>query len=81
MRILGLAGLLLGLALMGYLVVSYLHEGTAVQETLRGSGGSSGAGETARPIDVTKRGLEERLAPSLDKERQRVEETNRTADQ
>ena len=81
MKILTLAGLLLALAIMGYLVVSYLQEGTRIQETLRGTGETSGAREAARPVDVTKRGLEERLAPVLEKERQRVEDTNRAANQ
>jgi hypothetical protein len=32
-------------------------------------------------VDVTKRGLEQRLAPTLDQERQRVQDTNKAASQ
>ena len=78
MRILGIAGLILALAIVGYLVVSYMREGARVQETLGilpGAPGATGA------VDPTKRGLEQRLAPILDQERQRVQETNKAADQ
>ncbi len=78
MRILGIAGLVLALAIAGYLVVSYLNEGTSVQETLRNF---SGTPSTAGPLDPTKRGIERRLAPILDQERQRIQETNKAADQ
>jgi type VI protein secretion system component VasK len=78
MRVLGIAGLVLALAIAGYLVVSYLHEGTKIQETLQTVPGASG---TSQPVDVTRRGLERRLAPTLDQERQRVEETNKAAGQ
>ena len=78
MRILGIAGLVLALAIVGYLVVSYMREGARVQDTLRVlPGGPSASG----PVDPTKRGLEQRLAPILDQERQRVQETNKAADQ
>jgi hypothetical protein len=71
MRILGIAGIVLALAICGYLVVSYLHAGTKIQETL----------EAVPPGDVTGRGLEQRLAPTLDQERQRVEQTNKAVTQ
>jgi hypothetical protein len=77
MRILGIAGLVLGLAIMGYLVVSYLQGAGGPQEALRSVPGAPAAG----PVDPTRRGLEQRLAPVLDRERQRVEETNRAAGQ
>ncbi len=78
MRILGIAGLVVALAIVGYLVVSYMHEGAKVRETLRVLPGVPSA---TGPVDPTKRGLEERLAPILDQERQRVQETNKAADQ
>ena len=77
MRILGIAGLVLALAIMGYLVVSYLQGAGSAQEALRTVPGASPGG----PVDPTKRGLEQRLAPVLDQERQRVEETNKAAGQ
>jgi hypothetical protein len=77
MRILGIAGLVLALAIVGYLVVSYLQEGTKVQETLQGIPGSPAAGQ---PVNPTRRGLEQRLAPILEQERKRVEDANRVAD-
>jgi hypothetical protein len=82
MKILGIAGLVLALAIAGYLVVSYLQEGTKIQETLQTAPGASGAGgRPTQPVDVTKRGLEQRLAPTLDQERQRVQDTNKAASQ
>ncbi len=78
MRILGIAGLVLALAIVGYLVLSYLQEGANVQDALRSIPGTP---STAGPVDPTKRGLEQRLAPILDQERQRVQETNKAADQ
>jgi hypothetical protein len=81
MKILGIAGLVLALAIVGYLVVSYLQEGARIQETLRTAPGASGAGGAAQPVDVTKGGLEQRLAPALDQERQRVQDTNKAASQ
>lgn len=81
MRILGIAGLVLALAIVGYLIVSYLQEGTKIQETLQTVPGASGASQTGAPVDVTKRGLEQRLAPALNQERQRVEDTNKAVSQ
>ncbi|MBI4840788.1 MAG: hypothetical protein HY803_06905 [candidate division NC10 bacterium] len=81
MRILGIAGLVLALALVGYLVVSYLQEGTKIQETLQTVPGSPGTGQAGQPVDLTKRGLDQRLAPVLDQERQRVQDANKAAGQ
>lgn len=81
MRILGIAGLVLALAIVGYLVVSYLREGAKIQETLQGVPGPPGSSQPGQPVDVTKRGLEQRLAPALDQERQRVQDTNKAAGQ
>lgn len=81
MRILGIAGLVLALAIAGYLVVSYLQEGTQIQQTLQSVPGGSGGNRPGEPVDLTKRGLEQRLAPTLDQERQRVQDTNKAADQ
>ena len=81
MRILGIAGLVLALAIVGYLVVSYLQEGTKIQETLQSAPEAPGASRPGEPVDVTKRGLEQRLAPVLDQERQRVQDTNKAANQ
>jgi hypothetical protein len=77
MKILGLAGLVLALAVLGYLIVGYLSETGKVQDALRTSPGS----QAGQPVDVTKRGLQERLAPILDLERSRVEETTKATDQ
>jgi len=74
MRILGMAGLVLALAIVGSLVVSYLQEGHTVQETLRALAGGPGP---SQPVDPTKPGLERRLAPVLDQERRRVGETDK----
>ena len=79
MRILGIASLVLALAIVGYLVVSYLQEGTQIQQTLQTVPGGSGSNRPGAPVDVTKRGLEQRLAPALDQERQRVQDTNKAA--
>lgn len=79
MRILGIAGLVLALAIVGYLVVSYLQEGTQIQQNLQSIPGASGTGRPGEPVDVTKRGLEQRLAPVLNQERQRVQDTNKAA--
>ena len=79
MRILGIAGLVLALAIVGYLVASYLQEGSKIQETLQTVPGSSGADRPGEPVDVSKRGLQQRLAPTLDQERQRVQDANKAA--
>lgn len=81
MRILGIAGMVLALAIMGYLVVSYLQQGSTTQELLRGVPPAPGASQPGQAVDPTKRGLEQRLAPTLDQERQRVEDTNKAANQ
>jgi hypothetical protein len=81
MRILGIAGLVLALAIVGYLVVSYLQEGTKIQETLQTVPGTPSTGQPGQPVDLTKRGLDQRLAPVLDQERQRVQDVNKAAGQ
>ena len=81
MRILGIAGLLLALALVGYLIVGYLGEAGRVQNNLRTMPAGPGETQPGAPVDVTKSGLEQRLAPVLDQERKRVEETNRVSGQ
>lgn len=77
MRVLGLAGLVIALAIVGYLVVGYLGEAGKAQEALQALPGS----QPGRPADLTKRGLEQRLSPVLDQERKRVEETTKAAGQ
>lgn len=77
MRVLGLAGLVIGLAIVGYLIVAYLGDAGKAQEALQALPGS----QAGQPADVTKRGLEQRLSPILDQERKRVEETTRAAGQ
>jgi hypothetical protein len=77
MRILGLAGLVLALAIMGYLILGYLGEAGRVHDTL----GAIQAPRPGQPGDLTRRGLEQRLSPVLDQERKRVEETSRAANQ
>lgn len=81
MRVLGIAGLVLALAIVGYLVVSYLQEGTKVQGTLQGVPGSPAAGQSGQPVDLTRRGLEQRLSPILEQERKRVQDANQAAGQ
>ena len=78
MRVLGLAGLVLTLAIVGYLVVSYVQQGGRAQESLQAIPGPSTPGG---PVEPTKRGLEKRLGPILDQERQRVQDTDKAADQ
>lgn len=78
MRVIGLVGLVLALAIVGYLVVSYVQQGGKVQESLQTI---PGAPTTSGPLDPTKSGLEKRLAPILDQERQRAQETDKAADQ
>ena len=77
MKVLGLAGLVLALAILGYLIVGYLREAGKAQNALQAVPGS----QPGRPADLTKRGLEQRLAPILDQERKRVEETTKAAGQ
>ena len=81
MRILGIAGLLLAVAMAGYLIVTYVGEVGRAQDALRtGPGGPTGA-ERGQPADLTKRGLEQRLAPILEQERKRVEEADKVSGQ
>ncbi len=77
MRVLGLAGLLIVLAIVGYLIVGYLGEAGKAQDALQTVPGS----QPGQPVDLTKRGLEQRLSPVLDQERKRVEETTKAAGQ
>jgi hypothetical protein len=77
MRVLGLAGEVLALAVVGYLIVGYLTEAGRAQEALR----MLPPAGSAQPADARARGLEERLSPVLDRERRRVEETDRAAGQ
>lgn len=77
MRVLGLAGLVIALAIVGYLIVGYLGEAGKAQEALQTVPGS----QPGQPADLTKRGLEQRLSPVLDQERKRVEETSKAAGQ
>lgn len=81
MRILGIAGMVLALAVAGYLLVSYLQEGAKIQGTLQAVPGSPASGQAGQPVDLTKRGLDQRLAPVLDQERQRVQDVNKAAGQ
>ena len=69
MRILGIAGLVLALAIVGYLAVSYMQGVDTTPDAL-----SSVPGARSGSSDLTRPGLEQRLAPVLDHERQRVEE-------
>ena len=77
MRVLGLAGLVLALAIVGYLIVGYLGEAGKAQDALQTIPGTEPGG----PVDVTKRGLEQRLAPILDMERKRIEDASKAAGQ
>jgi hypothetical protein len=75
MRIFGLAGVVLALAIVGYLILGYLGEAGKAKDALQTLPGSS----PGSPVDVTRRGIEQRVAPILDQERQRVEATSRAA--
>jgi hypothetical protein len=77
MRVLGLAGLAIALAILGYLIVGYLGEAGKAQDALRAVPGS----QAGQPVDLSKRGLEQRLSPILDQQRQRIEETTKAAGQ
>lgn len=74
MRILGFAGLLIALAIVGYLIVGYLAETGKAQQAVPGF-------QPAQPADLTRKGLEQRLSPILDQERKRVEEATKAAGQ
>ena len=76
MKVLALAGLVIALAIVGYLIVGYLGEAGKAHEALQAVPGSHG-----QPADLTKRGLEHRLSPVLDQERRRIEETTKAATQ
>jgi hypothetical protein len=80
MRILGIAGLVLALAIVAYLVVSYLQEGTKIQEALQSVPGAPSAGQSGQPADLTRRGIERRLSPILEQEQERVQDANRVGD-
>jgi hypothetical protein len=80
MRVLGIAGLVLGLAIVAYLVVTYLQEGTKIQEALQNVPGAPSASQSGQPVDLTRRGIDQRLSPILEQERKRVEDANRAAD-
>ena len=77
MRSLAIGGLLLAMAILGYLIVTYVGETGRTQDALRAVPGASTGAQPRQPVDVTKRGLEQRLAPILDQERIRVEEANK----
>jgi hypothetical protein len=77
MKVLGLAGLVIALAIVGYLIVGYLGEAGKAQEALQTVPGS----QSGQPMDLTKRGLEQRLSPILEQERRRIEETTKAAGQ
>ncbi len=77
MRLLGVAGVLIALAIVGYLIVGYLGEAGKAQQALQSGPGS----QAGQPADLTRKGLEQRLSPILDQERKRVEETTKAADQ
>lgn len=80
MRVLGIAGLVLALAIVGYLVISYLQEGTKIQGTLQSVPGTPETSRSGQPVDLTRRGIEQRLSPILEQEQKRVQDANRAAD-
>jgi len=75
-RALGFAGLVIALAILGYLIVGYLGEAGKARDMLR-----TGPGSQHEQLDPTTRGLERRLSPILDQERERVEATTKAATQ
>ncbi len=78
MRVLGLVGLVLGLALVAYLVLAYLNDTASIQRTLQGA--TAPAGQDAAPTDLSRKGLERRLSPVLDRAKERAEQADRTAE-
>ena len=80
MRLLGLVGLVLGLALVAYLVLTYLNEGSRIQGMLQGGAAPVGESSAATRTDLSRKGLEQRLAPTLDRAKERAEQTDRAAE-
>jgi hypothetical protein len=79
MRVLGLFGLVLGLALVGYLVLAYLNDTASIQRTLQGAG-APGAETAGAPTGLGRKGLEQRLAPILDRAKERAAQADRAGE-
>jgi hypothetical protein len=80
MRVLGLVGLVLGLALVAYLVLAYLNDTASLQRTLQGTTAPAGQTQGAASIDLGRKGLERRLSPALDRAKERAEQADRAAE-
>jgi len=79
-RVLGLVGLVLGLALVAYLVLAYLSDTANIQRTLQGASAPTGQMPGAAPTDLSRKGLEQRLSPILDRARERADQADRPAE-
>jgi hypothetical protein len=80
MRVLGLVGLVLGLALVAYLVLGYLNDTASIQRTLQGDTAPVGEAQSPARTDLSRKGLEQRLAPTLDRAKERAEQADRAAE-
>lgn len=80
MRILGLVGLVLGLALVAYLVLAYLNDTAHIQSTLRGGPGPAGQTSSTASNDLSRKGLEQRLSPILDRAKERAGQADQVAE-
>ncbi len=79
MRVLGLLGLVLGLAIVAYLVLAYLNDTASIQRTLQDAAAPAGQAPGAAPTDLSRKGLERRLSPILDRAKERAEQADRAA--
>jgi ABC-type iron transport system FetAB permease component len=79
MRVLGLIGLLLGLALVAYLVLGYLNETASTHRMLQEAAAPLGQAPGAAPTDLSRKGLEQRLSPVLDRAKERADQADRAA--
>ena len=80
MRVLGLVGLVLGMALVAYLALAYLNDTASMQQTLQGATAPEGQTPRAAPTDLSRKGLEQRLSPVLDRAKERADQADRVAE-
>ncbi len=80
MRVLGLVGLVLGLALVGYLVLGYLNDTASIQRTLQGGAAPVGDVQSSARTDLSRKGLEQRLSTVLDRTKERAEQADRAGE-
>jgi hypothetical protein len=80
MRLLGLVGLVVGLALVAYLVLGYLNDTASIRQTLQGDAGPLGQAPVAAPTDLSRKGLEQRLSGVLGRAKERADQADRLAE-